>query len=247
MHQSNIRHRQSVFRLQALKIFLFSILFFILYFPKCDAQFSIMEHDEQNMNRMFHFGVALGYNLSNYKITLDSNFISQKTILNVQPVKGPGFNLGIVSDLHLAKYWELRFIPALSFAEKDIQYTRKDSVVMKKIESVYLEFPLLLKYKSKPYNNMRMYVIGGLKYSIDMQSNALARKAENLIKVKQNDYSIDYGIGMELHLPLVVMAPEIKWSYGIVNILQNDDKLIYSSVLNRLRSRCILFTIHLEG
>lgn len=118
---------------------------------------------------------------------------------------------------------------------------------MKKIESVYLEFPLLLKYKSKPYNNMRMYVIGGLKYSIDMQSNALARKAENLIKVKQNDYSIDYGIGVELHLPLVVMAPEIKWSYGIVNILQNDDKLIYSSVLNRLRSRCILFTIHLEG
>ncbi len=208
-----------------------------------------MQHDEESMSRKFHFGVALGINRSDYKITLDSNFIVQKNILNVVPIKGPGFSLGIVSDYHLGKYFDLRFIPALSFGEKDIQYTQKDSIdkVIKKIESVYLEFPFLLKYKSKPYNNMRMYAIGGIKYSIDMQSNATARRAENLIKVKQNDYLLEYGIGIELHMPMAIVAPEIKISYGLTNVLQNDDKLIYSSVLSRLRTRTILFTIHLEG
>ncbi len=244
MHHIIIRRSLYIYRVQIL------ILFISLSVSmKVNAQFSIMEHDDQNMSRKFHFGVALGYNKSDYKITLDSNFIVQKNILNVQPVKGPGFNLGIVTDYHISRYFDLRLIPALSFGEKNIKYIQKDSTlpVVKKIESVYLEFPFLLKYKSKPYKNSRMYAIAGLKYSIDMQSNATARRAENLIKVKKDDYLFEYGIGIELHMPMAIVAPEIKISYGLTNVLQNDDLLIYSSVLSRLRTRTFLFTIHLEG
>lgn len=244
MHHIIIRRSLYIYRVQIL------ILFISLSVSmKVNAQFSIMEHDDQNMSRKFHFGVALGYNKSDYKITLDSNFIVQKNILNVQPVKGPGFNLGIVTDYHISRYFDLRLIPALSFGEKNIKYIQKDSTlpVVKKIESVYLEFPLLLKYKSKPYKNSRMYAIAGLKYSIDMQSNATARRAQNLIKAKKDDYLFEYGIGIELHMPMAIVAPEIKISYGLTNVLQNDDLLIYSSVLSRLRTRTFLFTIHLEG
>lgn len=244
MQVTHIWRSHHLFRLQIL-----TLTFVLCSLVSARAQFSIMDHDDRNMERNFHFGVALGYNKSDYKITLDSNFIMQKNILNVQPQKGPGFNLGIVTDYHLARYWDIRLIPALSFGEKNIRYTQKDSAaaVMKKIESVYLEFPLLLKYKSRPYKNTRMYVITGFKYSIDMQSNATARRAENLIKVNKDDYLFEYGIGMELHMPLAIVAPEIKISYGLTNILKNDDKLIYSSVLRQLRTRTILFTIHLEG
>lgn len=244
MHHIIIRRSLYIYRVQIL------ILFISLSVSmKVNAQFSIMEHDDQNMSRKFHFGVALGYNKSDYKITLDSNFIVQKNILNVQPVKGPGFNLGIVTDYHISRYFDLRLIPALSFGEKNIKYIQKDSAlpVVKKIESVYLEFPFLLKYKSKPYKNSRMYAIAGLKYSIDMQSNATARRAQNLIKAKKDDYLFEYGIGIELHMPMAIVAPEIKISYGLTNVLQNDDLLIYSSVLSRLRTRTFLFTIHLEG
>lgn len=244
MHHIIIRRSLYIYRVQIL------ILFISLSVSmKVNAQFSIMEHDDQNMSRKFHFGVALGYNKSDYKITLDSNFIVQKNILNVQPVKGPGFNLGIVTDYHISRYFDLRLIPALSFGEKNIKYIQKDSTlpVVKKIESVYLEFPFLLKYKSKPYKNSRMYAIAGLKYSIDMQSNATARRAQNLIKAKKDDYLFEYGIGIELHMPMAIVAPEIKISYGLTNVLQNDDLLIYSSVLSRLRTRTFLFTIHLEG
>lgn len=244
MENPIIRHRHFIYRIQIIILCLS-----LTAIMKVSAQYSIMEHDDQNMSRKFHFGVAIGYNKSDYKITLDSNFIVQKNILNVKTIKGPGFNLGIVTDYHIGKYFDLRLIPALSFGEKSIKYTQKDSTlpVVKTIESVYLEFPFLLKYKSKPYKNTRMYAIAGLKYSIDMQSNATARRAENLIKVKQDDYLFEYGIGIELHMPMAIIAPEIKISYGLTNVLQNDDLLIYSSILSRLRTRTFLFTIHLEG
>lgn len=222
------------------------VLFLISFSAK--AQYSIYENDLRNSSRPFHFGVTLGYNQSNFKITLDSFFIAQKKILNVQTADGPGFNLGIISDLHLGKYFDLRFIPDLSFGEKNINYTTRDSgVVNKKIESVFLDFPIDLKYKSKPYKDFRMYVLAGFRYSIDMQSNATARRAQNLIKVKKDDYAFEYGVGTEFHLPLVIISPEIKISYGLVNILSPDNDLIYSSIIKRLRSRSILFSVHFEG
>ena len=80
-----------------------------------------------------------------------------------------------------------------------------------------------------------------------MQSNAQARLAENLIKVVRNDYAFEYGVGCEFHLPLVIICPEIKVSYGLTNILQPDPNLIYSNVLQSLRARQIMFAIHFEG
>lgn len=213
------------------------------------AQYSIYEHDVRYSNKYFHFGITLGVNNANYKVTLDSVFIAQSQIEKIEVGRGLGFNLGILSDMHLSNRFELRFIPTLSLGEKDLNYTVRhmDTLVNKKIESVYLEFPVHLKYKSRPYKDFRPYVIAGFKYSNDLQSNAGARKAENLIKVNRNDVALEYGLGVEMHLPLVIISPEIKLSYGLRNVLAQDPNLPYSAVIHRLRTRTILFCIHFEG
>ncbi|MEP7127824.1 MAG: outer membrane beta-barrel protein [Chitinophagales bacterium] len=213
------------------------------------AQVNIYTDDQVYDRRLFHFGISMGLNRSNYKIILDSNYIHQNEILDVHGTSNPGFALGILSDLHLSRSFELRFIPDLAFADRSIQYSMSttDTIPIKKIESVYLEFPVHLKYRSRPYKDFRMYVLGGFKYSMDMQSNASARLAENLIKVYRNDIALEYGMGMEFHLPLVIISPEVKVSYGLFNILKPDDNLIFSSVLEKLRARTIMFTLHFEG
>ena len=96
-----------------------------------------------------------------------------------------GFNLGILSDLHISNRFELRFIPALSLGEKSLHFTVKnaDTITTKRIESVYLEFPVHLKYKAKPYRDMRPYVIAGFKYANDLQSNAGASYHANVFLV----------------------------------------------------------------
>ena len=213
------------------------------------AQHSVYEHDIRYSNRFFHFGITLGVNNMNYKITPDSVFIHQNQVLTMETGRGLGFHLGILSDLHISNRFELRFIPALSLGEKNLNFTvrNSDTIVNKKIESVYLEFPMHLKYKSKPYKDMRPYVTAGMKYSVDLQSNAGARRAENLIKVNRNDVALEYGIGVEFHLPLVIISPEIKFTYGLTNVLAPDDNLIFSSVIDRLRTRTVLFCVHFEG
>lgn len=210
---------------------------------------NIYNDDKRYDSRLFHFGITLALNSSNYKITLDQNYVEQGEILEVHGASNPGFSLGILSDLHLSKSFELRFIPDLAFADRSIEYklSTVDTIPIRKIESVYLEFPVHLKYRSAPYKDFRMYVLAGFKYSIDMQSNATARLAENLVKVYRNDIAFEYGMGMEFHLPLVIISPEIKVSYGLFNVLKPDDNLNFSSVLEKLRARTIMFALHFEG
>ncbi|HZG01355.1 MAG TPA: hypothetical protein VEY71_10140, partial [Chitinophagales bacterium] len=75
------------------------------------------EHDIRYSNRFFHFGITLGVNNMNYKITPDSVFIHQNQVLTMETGRGLGFHLGILSDLHISNRFELRFIPALSLGE----------------------------------------------------------------------------------------------------------------------------------
>jgi len=245
MHAAHCWHQFVVPRIKTLTL----LTLLCLTAFRSQAQYNVYQDDVKYSKRNFHFGIALGLNFSNYKITLDSNYYEQDEILEAHAVTNPGFGLGILSSLHLSKSFELRFIPDLAFADRSIEYilSSADSVPVKRIESVYLDFPFDIKYRSRPYKDFRMYVMAGFKYSIDMQSNAQARLAENLIKVNRNDFSFDYGIGCEFHLPLVILAPEIKVSYGLTNVLKEDDNLIYSRVLQGLRARSIMFSIHFEG
>ena len=72
----------------------------------------------------------------------------------LQSQKQNGFNLGIVSNLRLDKYFDLRFIPALVFGERHLSYSFNDTLTntiinqKKKIESTLLDFPIYIKYKS---------------------------------------------------------------------------------------------------
>ncbi len=230
-------------------IYLRQVVFLLLAAQGAFGQVNIYEHDLKYARRYFHFGIAMGVNFCNYKITLDSQFVAQGEVVAAFPITSPGFTMGIVSSLHLSPSFEMKFIPALSFADRSIRYhlASADTTPIKRIESVYLEFPLHLKYRSKPYKDFRLYVLSGLKYNIDMQSNATARLAENLIKVFKHDIAFEYGLGAELHLPLVIVAPEIKVSYGLLNILKPDDQLIYARIIERLRARSVMISIQFEG
>ncbi len=241
MQPAYIRYRVFIYGLQALTLLLLPFA--------GRAQLSVYEHDLRYSNKFFHFGITMGVNNSNYKITPDSFFIAQNKIMKIETGPGAGFNLGILSDYHISNRLEMRFIPTLSLGTKNLYFTIKnqDTVSTRKIESVYLEFPFHFKYKSKPYKDFRPYVIGGMKYSVDMQSNAGARKADNLIQVNRNDYALEYGLGIEMHLPMVIISPEIKVSYGLNNVLNPNPKLNLSNAIERLSTRTIFFCIHFEG
>lgn len=212
------------------------------------AQLNAEAFDLKYAKKPYHFGIALGYNTSTFKVEHDQEFLDGDSIRVVTPASGPGFNLGIVANLRMGNHFDLRFIPSLVFAEKSINY---DILVndfdTKLIESIYLQFPLSIKYKSDPYKDFRMYVIGGANYSYDLASNAKARNAEDQVKVLRHDVAAEVGVGMEFYFPYFILSPEIKVSHGLRNVHARDPDLIFSGVMGRLRQRAIMFTIHFEG
>ncbi len=208
---------------------------------------SNLENDETTFEPLLHFGVEIGYNTSNFKVTLNQLYTTTSLVKTAESYNGPGFTLGIISDLRLWRYFDLRFIPDLSFGDKSLHYITPDSTVIKDIQSTYLDLPVNLKYKSAPYKNTRIYIFAGGDYSIDFESTARARLAQDLVKISADDLSAEYGFGMEFHLPLVIISPEIKFSYGLSNVLTPNNALIYSAVLQGLRIRTVLFSVHFEG
>ncbi|MBK7753890.1 MAG: outer membrane beta-barrel protein [Flavobacteriales bacterium] len=108
--------------------------------------------------RRFHFGFLLCYNTSDFFMKLDPQAYTRDSVLVVDHLRKPGFNLGIVGSLNMTTHLSLRFIPSLSFQDRVLRYRFRKTdgtpvVFEKPVESTYLEFPLLLKFRSDRINN----------------------------------------------------------------------------------------------
>lgn len=220
-----------------------ALLFLIASSFTLKAQFNIHELGRKDI----YFGIAMGVNVADYKVIHKEVLPENDSIRYFRPKLGPGFNLGIIANYQFHRYFDLRFIPTLSFSDKSIEYEDLNhSIVKKTISSIYLDFPLQLRFKSDPIKDFRIYVIAGLRYDFDLASNVKARKAEDLIKVARHDAAGEYGLGFMIYFPYFILSPEIKVSHGFMN-LNVPGGLIYSRVIDRMYSRTFTLTLNLEG
>lgn len=195
----------------------------------------------QNLSRYdfqkIHFGFTLGINELNFNVKKNSNTITNDSLKTLYSKSQKGFNLGIVSNLRIGKYTDLRFVPALIFGERQLEYSFSDSLntnEVKKIESTLIDFPIYVKYKSERYNNFRAFVIGGIKYSLDIASQSdIDDEGQKLVKLKKNDLMGEIGFGLDFYLEYFKFSPQLKLSYGLINLLKSENS-VYSNSINRL-------------
>lgn len=234
---------------------------FRIYSPKVNflligLMFNVYSPNAQNLptydRKQLHFGITMGINRSAFKLYKHISFIDSVTnpmdsINSIESASGMGFNLGIISDLRINSHLNLRFIPALSFAERGVYYEMGTGInKTKKIESTYLDFPLQLKFKSDRIKDFRLYTFLGSKYSIDMISNAKARNAVGRLKTKKHIFFIEYGMGTDFYFEYFKFSIELKFSNGLNDILVYEPEYLYSSVLDRLFPKTFLFSLHFE-
>ena len=198
----------------------------------------------------YYFGITLGINSSSYKPFRSTEFLESDSILRVESATGPGFNLGIITNLKIGEHFDFRFLPTLSFAERNIIYDRRGrqaSFSQRRVESVFVEMPFHLRYKSAPYRDFRLFVVGGVKYSFDVASDSRARQAESIVRIAPNDFALEVGTGIQFFLPYFIFSPEIKMSHGIGNTLLYNRNLQESTILEKLLSRTFTISFHFEG
>ena len=177
---------------------------------------------------LFHFGFVLGGEMSYVTIrpitdlathVFDSTYIpdilplpDSAMVLSITSTPTPGFVISIVSNLHLGDNFDLRFIPSLSFGDRNLIYsvqTYKNgkssptNTITKSVPSTYINFPIELKFKSKRYNNFRAYLMGGVQYTLDLASQAKKREQKNadqkIVKFNSNDIYVETGLGFDFY------------------------------------------------
>jgi hypothetical protein len=223
-------------------------------------------------NELYHYGFILGYNQllptidfidnfqnvihnsgelpSNDKLTgTNDDFLSSYfKVKDIAPRMSHGFTVGIVGNLRLAKYFDLRLIPSLSFVERKIIYkiasqqldpNNETIEIFKDIKShtssTIIELPLHIKYKSKRYNNSAAYIIAGANYKIDIASKKKNyddtnnnSKPKNL-DTKRQDIAAEIGAGFDFYTGYFKLGIELKMSYGLLDIAKYDNYLFTSS------------------
>ena len=198
--------------------------------------------------KKIHFGFTLGINSLNFNVNKNNNFLNNDTLISMLSEDQKGFNLGIVSNLRLGKYTDLRFIPTLVFGERILNYSFNNQSNLpsqeKRIESTMIDFPFSLKYKSERYNNFRTYVMCGIKYSLDIASQSeIDDEGQELVKLNNHDLMIEGGFGIDFYLQYFKFSPQIKLSHGIINILTKDSTLYTETIKNlKTSSWMISFT-----
>ena len=153
-------------------------------------------------NEPYHFGFLLAYNQMMYTIQaveeyqnmslpttpnpwpqgpFDASRIPYLYVYNIETRQTPGFTVGIIGSKRLGRYFDLRFIPSLSFSDRQLDYTIATQDVNgvvtvlpkpenKPIFTTFVEFPLNIKYRSKRYNNIGAYLMAGINPKLDLAS-----------------------------------------------------------------------------
>lgn len=197
----------------------------------------------------YYFGITLGFNRSDYRVYRSKDFILNDSFTKIESISSPGFNLGIVTNLRLGNYFDIRFLPTLSFADRNVKFTglRPNLYKLARVESVFVEAPFQFRYKSEPYRDKRLFVVAGVKYAFDVANNARARKQNDILKISATDYSIEYGAGVQFFFPFFIFSPEFKVSQGIGNGRIYNPELNQSTTLDKILSRAFTLSLHFEG
>lgn len=163
----------------------------------------------------------------------------------------PGFTIGIVGLAVLGKNTVLRFVPSLSFGERLLNYNilayddgnTQLIETEKSITSTTIDFPLTFLYKSKRLNNMRMYVLGGVKYTLDLASQKQAQKnsSDITVKINKHDIALEVGAGVDFYADLFKFGIELKMGYGFNNLIKHEGN-IYTDSIDKLNSKVFLLS-----
>lgn len=224
------------------------------------------QRNEQILNRpfadskRFHYGFSVGMNVQNYAITNNGYQASSTEQWFAQVADySPGFSVSILGDMRLGEHFNLRLSPGMSFGNKVIRYhnalapaeTEVPEMRQQRqnIKSTYITVPLDLKISALRYHNTRPYVTVGAMALYD-----LAKDHPDQLLMKNFDGMLTVGIGCDIYLPYFKLCPELKFCFGLTNVLDtkrpdlqdNPEMMKFTQSVNKVQNNMVMLTFNFE-
>jgi hypothetical protein len=214
------------------------------------AQKQKVKNQPYGDQKLYHFGISVGMNfqdllLTNSGLPAENGEIWYATLPNYSP----GFSVGLLGDLFLNPYMNLRFTPMLHFGDKSFEFVDETGQSFPTvIRSNYITTPLDVKIRSLRLNNYRPYLIAGVYAAID-----LGRKRDEAVYLKPLDYGLTIGLGCDFYLPIIKVAPELRFTFGLADVIDHERKDLtdnslrkFSDAISKGTTRMISLTFNFE-
>lgn len=202
--------------------------------------------------RRWHLGFSVGLHTQDLTFT-HNGFTTDggQSWYVEQPSFSPGFCVTGLFDYRLSGHLNVRVSPGLYFGNRNVKMRDAASgeEVSQDIKSTYLVLPLDVKYSGQRYRNSRPYITAGVMPAWDV-----AKKPSDYIKLKANDVYLTVGLGCDFYLPYFKFIPDIKFCFGLSNLLVKDrpdlaeqpQMMDITKSLSKAASKMFVFTFYFE-
>lgn len=202
--------------------------------------------------RPWHLGFSIGMNAQDLRFTHNGFITPEGEEWRVEQTNfQPGFNVTALLDLRLNNWFNVRFTPGMYFGSRDVTMRElgSNTIQSQTIKSTYVALPLDLRYSALRWRNMRPYVVGGVMPAFDV-----SKKRSDLLRLTGTDVFLTVGFGCDFYLPFFKLAPELKFCFGLLDVLQHDrpdlvddpESFKFTQSLSKATSKMIVLTFYFE-
>ena len=238
--------------------FLIILLFLLKYFSAI-SQYPFVREKIENLpnfdKKILHYGYFVGLNDYDFKFEYSSDYYTLLNLNDIEIEKSNGFNVGLIGDLRINNFFNLRFEPGLYANQRKLIYPDQDGLInendkIREIKSTYIHLPLLIKFSSIRINNFKPYVVGGISSSLNLSSNEKNNddNSNNVFRMKTNSLYYEVGFGIDFYLTYFKFSPSIRGIFSFKNELvnDNDSNSPWTSNIENLYSRGLLINFTFE-
>lgn len=210
---------------------IFVLLVLLLSLQPVSAQLFTKEkiRNLDNEDKKFlSYGYFLGFN------SYDFNFDYEQDKADILVQKGTGFNVGLIGNMRIHEYIDLRLEPGLYISTRNLEYDEsyfigyedfKESDLKREVKSTYIHVPLLLKFSTKRLNNFKPFIVGGVSTALNLSSNEKNPddNSAGQFRTKRNMYFYELGFGIDFYLHYFKFTPSIRGVFAINDELVRDE------------------------
>lgn len=233
-------------------------LLLLLTVAGCISAASAQNLNDKLMNRPYadlrrwHLGFSVGLHTQDLTFT-HNGFVTEngESWFVDQPSFQPGFCVNGLIDYRLGTYFNLRFTPGMYFGNRDITMREYNTgaQLRQNIKSAFLVFPFDLKFSGLRYRNSRPYITAGMMPTVN-----LVRKSGDYLRTNSTDFYLTCGFGCDFYLPYFKFNPEIKFCFGLSDVLdhkradiaEEPEKFKITQSLKKAVSRMVVLTFYFE-
>lgn len=228
------------------------VLLFIGLTLQLQAQFNTFGKNpiinmETFQKQRVHWGYYLGLNFYDFKFDYKENYSEEIQVDNTT-----SFNVGLVGNLRLHEFIDLRLEPGLYYSQRNLNFPGFENPRdrLREVKSTYINIPLLLKFSSLRTGNIRPYLLGGASASLNLSSNYNAKddNYEQRFRMNQWTYNYDIGFGIDIFLEYFIFSPSIRGSFSFNNELIPDSNpdSPWTGNIKSMKTRAVFvnFTFH---